>query len=467
MSARQLLEARSDLGAFARLVDRPLTDWQADSLRLERRITVVVAPRQGGKSRSLAVLALHRAFRLAGQHVLIVSAGEDAARRLLAEVRTIAALSPLLSGSVVDEQSSLVTLSNGSQIRSVPASERQIRGWSVDLLLIDEAGWVEDDLILGAAIPTTAARPDARIVLASSAGEASGAFYDHFVQGEAGSPHVQSFRWRLEDCTWISRAVLEAARASLPPKLFAAEYEGVFADSLSDPLIEREWIEVAQRRTFRPGACSGYGADIARGGGDETVVMAARGEPGGPWVLRLAHLEPDVEAAWRGVTLDVTTDRLARMVGRHNGGVPMVVDMVGLGAGVHDELVARDLHVMGFSGGERAHRSERYVNRRAEVFWELRELLRTELVDLDPADRVLARQLGSLSWSTDGKGRRLIGSKQAMRAGGVASPDRADAGVMALAAAPLGPRESEADRLLRTARDRDRSPMAGVLTTEY
>src|SRR3954470_3163667 len=193
-----LAAARSDLGAFAAIVGVPLRPWQAGALRLERRTTVVVAARQTGKSRSLSVLALHRAFRRAGLRVLIVSAGEDAARRLLAEIRSGATGSDVLGGSVADETAGLLRLSNGSEIRSVPASERAVRGWTVDLLLIDEAAQVEDELLLGAAFPTTAARRDARIVLAGSPGAAEGAFYVFAEQGETGSEHVQTHRWRRE-----------------------------------------------------------------------------------------------------------------------------------------------------------------------------------------------------------------------------------------------------------------------------
>jgi hypothetical protein len=57
----------------------------------------------------------------------------------------------------------------------VPASERAVRRWSVDLLLVDECARVDDELLLGAAFPTTAARPDPRIVLAGSLVAAEGA----------------------------------------------------------------------------------------------------------------------------------------------------------------------------------------------------------------------------------------------------------------------------------------------------
>jgi len=165
---------RSNLYAFSRAIGVPLTRWQARSFALESFITTIVAPRQSGKSNSTNVVALHRAFRKPRQRVMIVSASEDAARRNLADIRRIAGASRILAGSLVTEQAGLVVLSNGSEIRSVPASERQVRGWSNDLLIIDEAAMVADDLALGAAFPTTAARPDSKIILASSPSTAAG-----------------------------------------------------------------------------------------------------------------------------------------------------------------------------------------------------------------------------------------------------------------------------------------------------
>jgi hypothetical protein len=188
------------------------------------------------------VLGLHCAFRKSNQHVLIISAGEDSSRRLLGEIRALVAASPLLRASAVDEFAGLLTLSNGSTIRSVPASERQVRGWSIDLLLVDEAALVSDDLLLGAGMPTTAARPNARIVLASSALSASGAFYDHATAGESGSEHIRTFRWALGDASWISASVIASARESMSAARFAAEYEGQFASG-QDSLFSRQVLD--------------------------------------------------------------------------------------------------------------------------------------------------------------------------------------------------------------------------------
>jgi hypothetical protein len=140
-----LTRLRSDLRAFSRAIEQPLTDWQAESLTLQRLTTAVVAPRQSGKSRSLSVLALWWAYSRPDQRVLVISAGEDASRRLPAQAAEVATRSPLLVGSVVDENSGLLAPSNGSEIRSVPASERVVHGWTVDLLLVDEAAHVPED----------------------------------------------------------------------------------------------------------------------------------------------------------------------------------------------------------------------------------------------------------------------------------------------------------------------------------
>lgn len=218
---------RDDLAAFAAEVGHPLTAAQARALALDVRTTVVVSHRQAGKSRGAAVAAVHWAFRRPRQTVLVVSAGEDAARRLLALVRAVVA-HPLLAGAVVDESGGRVTLSNGSSIVATPASERAIRGLTVDLLVIDEAGLVADDVGLGAALPTTAARPDARVLMLGTPWAGSGFFFEHAKAGDGAYQRVH--HWTLADSPWVSGAVVEAARLSMSPARFAAEYEGVWGD---------------------------------------------------------------------------------------------------------------------------------------------------------------------------------------------------------------------------------------------
>jgi hypothetical protein len=422
-----LATLRRDLLAFSIAIGQPLADWQADSLSLDRRTTTIVAPRQSGKSRALGVLALHRAFARPDQRVLVISAGEDASRRLLAEAAAVAVRSPLLSGSVVDENAGLLVLSNGSEIRSVPASERAIRGWSTDLLLIDEAAQVDDDLILGAALPTTAARPQARIVLAGSPGSPEGVFYD-FAESESESVAVS--RWSLEDAVWIAPEVVEQAREQLPPSVFAREMEGRFTDAGDETVIPREWIAEAQARSLQPGPVL-FGADVARGG-DETVMLRLAGG-----VARVAWANHDSD-------LMRTAGRIAQSARDERGPGPAVwLDVTGLGYGIYDRLRELAINVQPFVASARAERPERHLNLRAQAWFLTREVFRLGEIDLDPEDKLLASQLASQRFTIASGGQLQIAEKK-----GAKSPDRADALVIAVHAAAQRWRGEQMTRLL-------------------
>jgi hypothetical protein len=52
------------------------------------------------------------------------------------------------------------------------------------------------------------------------------------------------------------------------------------------------------------------------------------------------------------------------------------------------------LPVVAYNGGEAPYDKERFVNARAEDYWNLRELFENGEIDLDELDDVLAAQLG-------------------------------------------------------------------------
>jgi hypothetical protein len=408
-----LRRARTDLRTFSLAIQQPLESWQADSLALKTRTTVIVAPRQSGKSRSLAVLALWQAYGRPDQHTLVVSAGESASRRLLAEAASVAVRSPLLNGSIVDENSGLLSLSNGSTIRSVPASERVIRGWTVDLLVLDEAAQVEDDLILSAALPTTAARPDAKIVFASSPGPPEGVFYDFAVSP---SENVHVAHWALEDATWIAPEVIEQAREQLPPSAFAREYLGQFTDAGDETIIPREWILAAQHRELEPPERVVFGVDLARGGDESVCVRLDGGRARVAW----ANRDPDLMRV---------ADRIAATVRAEAGPEPpCMLDVTGLGFGPYDRLRELGVNVAPFYAAGRAPDPSRHLNLRAAAWFATREAFRLGEIDLDPADTVIASQLAAQKFTIASSGALQVASKTGQRG----SPDRADALVLAV-----------------------------------
>jgi hypothetical protein len=95
--------------------------------------------------------------------------------------------------------------------------------------------------------------------------------------------------------------------------------------------------------------------------------------------------------------------------------------VVDVGAGVYDRLAELGLPVVAYNGGEAPYDKERFVNARAEDYWNLRELFENGEIDIDELDDVLAAQLGSLKWTLDSRGRIKIESKDDMRKRGMPS----------------------------------------------
>lgn len=205
--------------------------------------------------------------------------------------------------------------------------------------------------------------------------------------------------------------------------LFQSKVHALFPDVSDDTLFPPALIRKAHQTDLVGTAKGGYGGDVARYGEDATVVYRNRGG-----VIRF------VEEARKQSTTD-TTSMFARILLQHGepsvADVAMSVDGDGLGAGVVDQLRQLGLPVIEFRGGEKAKDPTRFVNRRAEMFWLLREAIEAGEVDLDPADLDLAAELGKLKWFDDGRGRIRVESKEDMRRRGIKSPDRADAAAMA------------------------------------
>ncbi|MGH3679893.1 MAG: terminase large subunit domain-containing protein [Natronosporangium sp.] len=229
MAASDLVRLR-DVGVFAgRLIGESLWPHQLEVATSPARFRCICAGRQVGKSRTLAVVALHAAFCTAGLRVLVVSAGDDASKDLLAQVSALAS-SPWLGGSVAADDSTRIVLSNGSVIRCVPASTKQIRGKSVDLLIVDEAAFVSEE-IWSAARYTILARPGSRVVLSSTPfGRRSGWFATLWRLGLSGEAGYESWHWPSTVSPLVDRELIEQWRRTDNPRTFRREVEAEWLD---------------------------------------------------------------------------------------------------------------------------------------------------------------------------------------------------------------------------------------------
>ena len=164
------------------------------------------------------------------------------------------------------------------------------------------------------------------------------------------------------------------------------------------------------------------GVDVARFGNDRSVICVRQGER----VLSL-------EVFGRQDTM-ATVGRVVEAVRRHRP-VAVRVDAIGIGAGVVDRL--RELGVAGVAGinvSERARNPEQFLNLRAELFDGLRQRFQEGRIRI-PDDPDLIAELSALRYSFSSSGQVRLESKDELRARGITSPDRADALMLAFAAA--------------------------------
>lgn len=201
---------------------------------------------------------------------------------------------------------------------------------------------------------------------------------------------------------------------------YVAKVMGEFPDVSDDTLISPNMIKAAQTRDLVGTAKGQLGGDVARMGTDETTVYRNRGG-----VCRLTYRAHKQDTT-------ATTNAFSKIIRDLKKAVPMQVDAIGIGAGVYDNLNAEGLPVHPFVGSEAAYDPQRYINRRAEVYWELREDFEAGNIDLAPDgdDDDLVAQLGAIKFKITSKGKIQIESKEEMAKRGLPSPDRADALMM-------------------------------------
>jgi hypothetical protein len=216
---------------------------------------------------------------------------------------------------------------------------------------------------------------------------------------------------------WVKERARKWGKGS---PLYQSKVLGEFPDLSDDSLIPPRLVREAIERDLTSVAqgLGQAGGDVARLGVDKSCLYH---DVDGV-IRRIGE--------WHKQSTMKTAGHMAVFC-NDNPGVPLWVDISGLGAGVYDRLVELEHNVHPFDGGEGPIDPIRFKNRRAEEYWALRIRFENGMIDLDPLDLDLHSQLVSIKWSLDSRGRIVIESKDGMRKRGLPSPDHADAVMMA------------------------------------
>ena len=174
-----------------------LWDFQQEALACTSRTVILKGGRQVGKSVTCACRALWEAWRRPGSETLIISAGDESAKYLMSTlIRLAKSSTSALKDCVVDEYRRELRFSTGSVITSIPSSEKQARGRSCSLLVLDEARSLPEDMYEAAA-PITLAQANPQVWISSTPGGSATGFFRRLFRAGSESPDewCKSYWW--------------------------------------------------------------------------------------------------------------------------------------------------------------------------------------------------------------------------------------------------------------------------------
>ncbi len=145
-----------------------------------------------------------------------------------------------------------ITLANGSRVFALPGSEKGVRGYdSVDLLLLDEASRIADDLYF--AVRPMLGVSKGRLLAASTPFGKRGWFFDEWGRG---ADRASGLKWHREritayQCPRYTREFLEEEKSSMGERWFRQEYMAIFEDPIGAVFSEAD-IQAAFREDVQP-----------------------------------------------------------------------------------------------------------------------------------------------------------------------------------------------------------------------
>lgn len=242
-------------GALGQTIDGK---WSASEVGL-------VIPRQCGKSLVLEIVVL-AAIYLSQLQVVYTAHLMATSRRMRARIQNLIESTPALAREVkqirVANEEQSIELKSGARIDFVARSASSARGWSGDIVIMDEAFAVADDHI-GALMPIMFARQNWQLWYASSAGKPASHVLRRIRQrGMDRDPGLAYYEWSVDEEIYkanpeavaadpemlavaipalgirISLHTLQLAQRSMDEVEYAREVLGVWDDPRGAPLID-------------------------------------------------------------------------------------------------------------------------------------------------------------------------------------------------------------------------------------
>jgi hypothetical protein len=224
----------------------------------------------------------------------------------------------------------------------------------------------------------------------------------------------------LEQLAWRRSKIIDlSVSGGDGEKAFMQEYPcnstEAFQTTGENSLISPDLVMKARKGLANESGPLVIGVDPARFGDDRTSIIRRRG--------RVAF---KLQSYKKKDTMEVAG--LVHMIIKDEKPTKVFIDVGGLGAGVVDrlrEMGYSDI-IVAVNSGNVPLNAERYVNKRAEMWGELKNWLNDQPVQIPDSDTLHADLCG-VTYKFDSKTRLILERKEDMKKRGLRSPDEADA----------------------------------------
>ena len=290
------------------------------------------------------------------------------------------------------------------------------------LLVVDEASAVPEPVFEAAA--GSMSGHTATTLLLSNPTRTSGTFFEtHNRMRESWVTR----RWSCIDSPLVSDEFVDEMREryGAESNAFKVRVLGDFPESDDDVLIPYHLIDDATKRDIEVdmGVGAVWGLDPARFGSDRTALCK-----------RVGSVVTEV-TSWRQLDTMATVGRVKAEFDALPPSLrprEIMVDSIGVGAGVVDRLRELGLPVRGINVSESPSMGQTYANLRAELWNKTKGWLEGRSCKI-PEDDQLVAELSAVRYTFTSSGKLQIESKERMKARGLPSPDLADALVLTMA----------------------------------
>jgi len=177
------LKARKDPVLFAQwFLNFPPFGYQKPYLRDQSPQIVACCGRQTGKTTLTAIKALHFALYNNSTHTLITSSCLRQAMILFNKIVDFVEICVPAQELLTHHSQTKIIFTNGSDITALPCGVdgSKIRGYTSDLVVVDEANYVRANIINSVIRPTMSTRPNAKIIMISTPYTKDHPFYEAF-----------------------------------------------------------------------------------------------------------------------------------------------------------------------------------------------------------------------------------------------------------------------------------------------